>query len=42
MRGHWRTALIWTAVALALAAVFALYAAPELARELADQVWACF
>lgn len=42
MRGHWRAALIWTAVAAALAGAFALYAAPQLAMDLANQLWACF
>ena len=32
----------WTAVALVLAAVFALYARPEVAVMLAEQLWACF
>lgn len=40
-RRHWGTALAWVAVAAALAGVFALYAAPELAMELANQVWTC-
>lgn len=42
MPGRWRAALIWTVVAAALAAVFTLYTAPELALELANQLWACF
>jgi hypothetical protein len=32
----------WTAVAAVLAAVFALYARPEVAVMLAEQLWACF
>lgn len=32
----------WTAVALALAAVFAAYQRPDLAVDLANRMWACF
>lgn len=33
---------LWSAAALALAAVFAAYLAPDLALSLATQLWACF
>jgi len=32
----------WSAAALALAGVFALYTRPEIAVMLAEQLWACF
>jgi len=32
----------WSAVALALAAVFAAYQRPDLAVDLANRVWSCF
>ena len=32
----------WTAVALALAAVFAAYQRPDLAVDLANRIWSCF
>ena len=32
----------WTAVVLALAAVFAAYQRPELAVDLANRLWSCF
>jgi len=41
MTRTWR-ALAWTAVALALAAVFVAYLNPHLVLDLASRVWACF
>lgn len=38
----WRRALIGSAVALALAGVFAAYLDPHLMVDLANAVWACF
>ncbi len=35
-------AAIWSAVLLALAAVFAAYTRPDFMLMLANQVWACF
>jgi hypothetical protein len=35
-------AVAWTAIALALAAVFAAYQRPDLAVDLANRVWSCF
>ena len=32
----------WSAVAVALAAVFAAYQRPDLAVDLANRLWACF
>jgi len=32
----------WSAVALALAAVFVAYQRPDLAVDLANRVWSCF
>ncbi len=32
----------WTAVALALLAVFAAYQRPDLAVDLANRIWSCF
>jgi hypothetical protein len=32
----------WSAVAIALAAVFAAYQRPDLAVDLANRLWACF
>jgi hypothetical protein len=32
----------WTAVALALAAVFAAYQRPDVAVDLANRIWSCF
>ena len=32
----------WSAVALALAVVFAAYQRPDLAVDLANRIWACF
>ena len=32
----------WSAVALALATVFAAYQRPDLAVDLANRIWACF
>ena len=32
----------WSAVAVALAAVFAAYHRPDLAVDLANRIWACF
>lgn len=37
-----RRLLLWAAVALALAAVFAAYLDPHLMVGLANRVWACF
>jgi len=37
-----RQMLAWTAVLLALAAVFTAYLNPQLAFSLATRVWACF
>ncbi len=38
----WRRALLWGAVAAALAAVFMAYLSPHLVVDLANRVWACF
>jgi hypothetical protein len=38
----WRRGLVWSAVALALAGVFATYFHPDLMLSLANQLWACF
>jgi hypothetical protein len=35
-------AAAWTALALALAAVFAAYRRPGLAVDLANRLWSCF
>ena len=35
-------ALAWSAIALALAAVFAAWLNPHLVRDLASAVWSCF
>ncbi len=37
-----RRLLIWSAVVVAVAAVFAAYLSPHLAVDLASRVWACF
>ncbi len=37
-----RRLLVWTAVAGALAAVFAAYRRPELVVDLANRIWSCF
>ena len=34
--------LLWTAIAAALAGVFALYTRPEMMVALGDMFWACF
>ncbi len=34
--------VVWTLVALALAAVFAAYQRPDLAVDLANRIWSCF
>ena len=41
MRGAAKLA-VWTAVAAALAGVFALYTRPQMMVALGDMVWACF
>lgn len=33
---------LWTAIAAALAGVFALYTRPEMMVALGDMIWACF
>ena len=38
----WLRVLIWIVVLGLLAAVFALYLQPDMARTVADQIWACF
>ena len=35
-------AAAWSAVAIALAVVFAAYQRPDLAVDLANRLWACF
>ena len=35
-------AVAWSAVVVALAAVFAAYQRPDLAVDLANRIWACF
>lgn len=42
MRLRTRHLVAWSAAAAVLAAVFALYAQPEVAVMLAEQLWACF
>jgi len=37
-----RRVLIWSAVVVAVGAVFAAYLSPHLAVDLASRVWACF
>ncbi len=37
-----RRPLLWTAAAVALAAVFAAYLRPDMAVMLANQLWNCF
>jgi len=37
-----RRTLVWSAVAVVLALVFAAYLRPDLAFTLANQLWACF
>jgi hypothetical protein len=37
-----KRAVMWMAVAVALAAVFAAYLSPHLAVDLASRLWACF
>ena len=37
-----KRALGWTAIAAALAAVFAAYLRPDMALALATQIWNCF
>ena len=33
---------VWTAIAAALAGVFALYTRPQMMVALGDMIWACF
>ena len=42
MKPRTRRIAWWSATVAALALVFAAYANPHLAREMASQVWACF
>jgi hypothetical protein len=42
MKRHRARLLAWGAAALALGAVFAAYLRPDMARELATQLWNCF
>lgn len=35
-------ALVWSAVALALAGAWSLYTQPDFVVDLADRVWSCF
>lgn len=43
MRRHTvKQALMWTAAAAALAAVFISYLQPDLMVDLANRVWSCF
>ena len=35
-------ALVWSAVALALAGAWSLYTQPDFLVDLADRVWSCF
>jgi len=37
-----RRALVWAAVGVVLAAVFAAYLSPHVVVDLATRVWACF
>jgi hypothetical protein len=37
-----RRGLVWSAVALALGAVFLAYLRPDLVVTLANQIWSCF
>jgi hypothetical protein len=37
-----RRALVWVAIAAALLGVFASYLRPDLAVDLANQLWNCF
>jgi len=39
---RWQRALLWAAVAVMLAAVFAAYLNPHMAVDLATRVWSCF
>ena len=42
MRAKTRRALAWSAVAVALALVFAAYRLPSVIVDLANQIWSCF
>ncbi|MDO9073116.1 MAG: hypothetical protein Q7U73_07605 [Rubrivivax sp.] len=42
MTPRWQRPLLWTAVAVVLAAVFVAYLNPHLALDLATRVWSCF
>lgn len=42
MKTHRRTALLYSAAIVVLAAVFALYTRPDFLVTLANQLWACF
>gem|GEM_PF-495740 len=37
-----RRSLVWFAVGIVLALVFAAYLRPDMAMSLANQIWACF
>lgn len=38
----WKKALAYAAAAIVLAAVFALYARPDMMIAVGDMIWACF
>jgi hypothetical protein len=42
MKKPWQSALLWAAIAGALAAVFTAYLSPHLMVDLANRVWSCF
>lgn len=39
---RWQRALLWAAVGIVLATVFAAYLNPHLALDLATRAWSCF